>query len=456
MATVDLAAVDAHIDRNLDRYLAEVSDFCRIPSVGGDAKAMAAAEAWLVAWFGGLGCTAESLPAAEANPYLLAEIGAGARSVLFFNHYDVADYTNPAREVAGERHPFSGTIENGKLYGRGSADDKGTLLARMHAIEAILAATGGIPVQVRFLVEGKRGVSNRSLETFVAEHHARLDADCCLWEAGAKDERERQTISLGHKGILYVDLIARGTERTWPSRYTLFPNPAWTLIWAVNSLKGPDERVCVPGYYDAVRPVSEADESDVYAHLADDTEQLRVRAGLAGFVGGVTGRQALRQLYSQPSLTICGISAGASGPGQKLVLPQEARAKIEFRLVPDQDPAQVLAALRTHLDTGGFEAVEIEVQGSCPPYRIDAKGWLPRMLLETAARVYPNGAVLTPVATGIGNRYVFKEWTTMPIAGFAIGYAGYQIETNEEHIRVEDYREQVKWVATIIAALADR
>lgn len=455
MERADLAKVYAHIDRHLDRYIDEAADFCRIPSVSGDPAAMNAAESWLRSAFERMGCTVSSIPAAEAFPYVLAETGEGPRSVLFFNHYDVADYTNPIREVPGERHPFSGSIEDGKLFARGSADDKGTLTARMHAVEA-LAATGVVPVRARFLVEGKRGVSNRSLEAFVAREHARIDSDCCLWEAGAKDERERQTISLGHKGNLYVDLLARGTERVWPSRYTLFPNPAWTLIWAVASLKGPDERVLVPGFYDDVRAPSQTDEREVYANLADDTDLLRERAGIDGFVTGVSGRDALRRLYSQPTLAVCGLSGGASGPGQKLVLPQDARAKLEFRLVPDQDPAKILAALRAHLDANGFGALEIEVQGQCPPYKIDADGWLPRLLLETAARVYPQGAVLTPVATGIGNRYVFRRWTAMPIAGFAIGYAGYQIETNEEHIRIEDYREQVKWVATILAAVAQR
>ena len=456
MGGIDLAAVNAHIDRSLDRYLAEVADFCRIPSVGGDPAAMGAAQAWLVAAFRRLGHEVETIPAEGGHPYVFAEIGGGDRSVLFFNHYDVADYTNPVREVPGERRPFSGAIEGGKLYARGSADDKGTLLARMHAVEALTAAAGGVPARTRFLVEGKKGVSNRALEAFVATHHARLDSDCCLWEAGAKDERERQTISLGHKGNLYVDLIAPGTDRVWPSRYTLFPNPASTLIWAIASLKGPDERVLLPGFYDAVRPVSEVEEHAVYANLADDTSQLLARTGLDHFILGLEGRAALRRLYSQPNLSVCGIEGGASGPGQKLVLPQSARAKLEFRLVPDQDPDQVLAALRAHLDADGFGEIVVEVQGRCPPYKIEADGWLPRLLLDTAKRVYPNGAVLTPVATGIGNRYVFAPWTKMPIAGFAIGYAGYQIETNDEHIRVEDYREQVKWVAAILAAVAER
>lgn len=451
----DLSSAYAYIDRNLDRFLTEVSNFCRIPSVGSDEGAMTDARRWLEAAFTRLGFATRSIDWPEAHPYVFATAGDGPRSVLFFNHYDVADYTNPVLERPGERHPFSGTIASGKLYARGSADDKGTLLARMHAVEA-LRATGGPPVTARFLVEGKRGVSNRALETFVSEHHALIDSDCCLWEAGAKDERERQTISLGHKGNLYVDLVVRGTERVWPSRYTLFPNPAWTLVWALASLKDADERVRVPGFYARVRAVSEAEERDVYANLADDTEQLRRRAGITEFVGGVSGRDALRRLYSQPSLAICGIEGGATGPGQKLVLPQTARAKVEFRLVPDQDPDEILAALRAHLDAGGFSTVEIEVQGKCPPYKTEPDGWLPRLLLDTARAVYKDGAVLTPVATGIGNRYVFKRWTAMPIAGFAIGYAGYQIETNDEHIRVEDYREQVKWVATILAQVARR
>jgi acetylornithine deacetylase/succinyl-diaminopimelate desuccinylase-like protein len=453
--TVDLASVYAYVDRNMDRFLDEVSAFCRIPSVGSDEAAMDEARRWLLDAFARLGAQARSFPHEGAHPFVFAETGTGPRSVLFFNHYDAADYTNPIKEVAGERHPFSGDRADGRLYARGSADDKGTLLARMHALAAI-AATSAIPLSVRFLVEGKRGVSNQALRSFVAEHHAMLDSDCCLWEAGAKDERERQTISLGHKGNLYVDLVVRGTDRIWPSRYTLFPNPAWTLTWALASIKGPDERVLVPGFYDRVRPVTDADERLIYAHLADDTDALLARAGIAGFVGGVRGRDALRRLYAQPSLAICGIEGGAQGPGQKLVLPSDARAKIEFRLVPDQDPDEILASLRSHLDAQGFSEVEIEVQGTCPPYTIAPDGWLPRLLLDTAARVYAAGAVLTPVATGIGNRWVFSRFTRMPIAGFAIGYAGYQIETNDEHIRDEDYREQVKWVATILAELAQR
>src|SRR5258708_6102465 len=119
---IDLAAVYAHVDRSLDRYLAEVADFCRIPSVGGDAAAMSNAHQWLEGAFARMGLRSRTIEWDGAHPYSFAASGdAGGRSVLFFNHYDVADYTNPIREIAGERHPFSGAIEGGKLYARGSA-----------------------------------------------------------------------------------------------------------------------------------------------------------------------------------------------------------------------------------------------------------------------------------------------------------------------------------------------
>src|SRR5256885_9508357 len=156
----DLAAVNTYIDHNLDRFLAEVSAICRIPSVGSDEAAMAEARRWLEVRFTHLGLATRSIEWDGAHPYVLATATDGPRSVLFFNHYDVADYTNPVRETPGERHPFSGAIENGKLYARGSADDKGTLLARMHAVEALRSA-GPLPLRVTFLWEGQRARSDR-------------------------------------------------------------------------------------------------------------------------------------------------------------------------------------------------------------------------------------------------------------------------------------------------------
>jgi acetylornithine deacetylase/succinyl-diaminopimelate desuccinylase-like protein len=138
-----------------------------------------------------------------------------------------------------------------------------------------------------------------------------------------------------------------------------------------------------------------------------------------------------------------------------LVLPPEARAKLEFRLVPDQDPLDILRSLQTYLRDIGCADVEVRVLGQSAPYAVEPDSWLPRLVMRAAQRAYPGGAVFAPLAIGFGDRHQFYQWLHTPIVGFAVGYAGYRIETNDEHIRVEDYRQQTKWVARILAQLAD-
>jgi acetylornithine deacetylase/succinyl-diaminopimelate desuccinylase-like protein len=453
----DLGRVEDYIDTNLDRFILELQQLCRIPSIGGDLEGMAQAERWLVEKYSRMGMRVRSLDVPDAHPFVLGEEPGPARSALFWNHYDIANFTNPVvyPEDPSERGPFSGDIEDGKLYARGSTDDKGTLLARVHALEAWKAVTGQSPVGVKFLTVGKRTVAGPNWAQFLETYHSLLAADCCIWEAGAKDEQDRQVITLGHKGYLYVELTVRGTARVWPSRYTIFPNPAWKLTWALSRLKGPDERVLIPGFYDAVRSISDVSRAEIYDRLADDIDVLLVEAGLPSAVLGVSGHAAQVRFYTEPTLTICGLYAGLPGDGMDLVLPRDARAKLEFRLVPDQDPLQVLEALKAYLAELGYDDFEMRVLGQSAPYAVEPNTWLPRLVMRAAERAYPDGAVFAPMAIGFGDRHLFYRWLRTPIVGFAVGYAGYKIETNEEHIRIEDYRQQVKWVARILDQLRD-
>jgi acetylornithine deacetylase/succinyl-diaminopimelate desuccinylase-like protein len=453
--TDDLARVEQYIDAHLDRFVSELQELCRIPSIGGHDEGMAQAERWLVDKYSRIGLQARSLAVPDSHPFVLAEQSGPGRSVLFWNHYDIANFTNPVvyPRDPSERGPFSGDISEGKLYARGSTDDKGTLLARVHAVEAWNAVTGASPVGVKFLTVGKRTVAGPNWEAFLEANHAVLAADCCIWEAGAKDEQERQVITLGHKGYLYVELTVHGTERNWPSRYTIFPNPAWKLAWVLNQLKGPDERVRIPGFYDAVEPISELAKREIYDKLADDIAPLLSEAGLESAVLGVTGRAAQIRLYTEPTLAICSLEAGLPGPGLNLVLPRDARAKLEFRLVPHQDPLRILQSLETYLASLGLGDIEVRLVAQSSPYAIEPDSWLPLLALRTAQRVYPGGAVFAPIAIGFGERHLFWRWLGTPILGFAVGYTGYKIETNEEHIRIDDYRQQVKWVAGILQEL---
>lgn len=442
--------------RTLASSVEQLAEFCRIPSVGGDDAAMERAVRWIIPAMREAGIEAQALPGEGNHPYVVGEArGAGSRSLLFFNHYDIADYTTPVREQPGERAPFSGAVEGGRIYGRGVADDKATLLSRIHAVRTWRTARGTLPCTVRFLLEGKRSLAAGALARFLERHVDRVRADACCWEAGSKDEADRPLITLGHKGQLFVELRCRTANADYPSRLTALPNAAWRLTWALASVKGPDERVRLPGFYEDVRPITETEERVFYRRLAADAEGLRARTGVRAFIRGLRGQDVMRFLYSEPTAAICGVSAGHTGPGHKLVTPAQARAHLEFRLVPDQDPDRVLEALRSHLAACGFDDVDVEVLGATPPYRLPAEHPLVAVVAEAARATYDVDPVIVPFATGMGSRYLFRKHTAMPIVGFAVGYAGSQLETNDEHIRMEDYEEGMRQVLHLLAR-ADR
>ena len=442
--------------RRLSVNLQQLADFCRIPSVGGDDAAMEDAVRWIGSAMREAGIDADVLPGEGNHPYVVGSAaGAGERTLLFFNHYDIANYTKPVRERAGERQPFSGAIEDARVYARGVADDKATLLSRIHAVRTWHEARGELPLTVTFLLEGKRTLATEALKRFLHRHASRVQADACCWEAGSKDESDRPLITLGHKGQLFIELTCRTANADYPSRITALPNAAWRLSWALAAIKGPDERVRLPGFYDDVRPITETDERVFYRRLAPDAEALRHRAGVRGFVKGLSGQAVMRFVYSEPTATICGVTAGHTGPGHKLVTPGDARAHLEFRLVPDQDPDRILAALRAHLDAQGFDDIEVTVLGANPPYSISADHPLVGLVAEASHETYGIDPVIVPFATGIGSRYLFRQYSAMPIVGFAVGYAGSQLETNDEHIRIRDYEEGMRHILHLFAR-ADR
>ncbi|MGH7428057.1 MAG: M20/M25/M40 family metallo-hydrolase, partial [Candidatus Methylomirabilaceae bacterium] len=344
-----------------------------------------------------------------------------------------------------------GAVEGDRLYARGVADDKATLLSRIHAVRTWRQARGALPVTVTFLLEGKRGLAINGLERFLDRHFPLVRADACCWEAGAKDEADRPVITLGHKGQLYVELACRTANSDYPSRNTALPNAAWRLVWALASLKDPDERVLVPGFYDGVRPITAEAETAFYSRLSADDGALRQRTGVRGFVKDLKGQDVMRFTYSEPVAGICGLVAGYTGSGHKLVTPGEAKARVEFRLVPDQDADRLLTALRDHLDARAFGDIEIRVLASNPPYTISAETPLVRIVADAALDTYGVPPVVVPFATGIGPRYLFRRHTQMPIVGFAIGYAGSALETSDEHIRVRDYDEGIRHVLAILA-----
>jgi acetylornithine deacetylase/succinyl-diaminopimelate desuccinylase-like protein len=445
--------VDAWIDEHLEESLAELGRLVAQPSVAAQNLGMTECAELVAGLLRARGFEVECLPSG-GPPVVLAERGgASARTLLVYNHYDV----QPAEPLElWESPPFAATRRGDCVYGRGVSDDKGHITARLLALDALLAVRGGLPCRIRFVIEGEEEVSSLHLPDFVRRHRDRLRADACVWEFGAVDHRDVPQQYCGLRGICYVELSCETARIDAHSGIggSILPNAAWRLTWALASLKGPDEQVRIPGFYDAVRPPSARDR-ELFAALPDPAAEYRERYGVAGFLRGTAGGAALRlQETLEPTCTICGLTSGYQGPGPKTVLPARASAKVDFRLVPDQHPDRVLEQLRRHLDAEGFADVEARLLGGEPPARTDPDDPFVRLVCQTAAPVYGTPMEIVPMVGGSGPNHAFVHELGLPVATAGLGHPDTRAHAPNENVRVDLYARHAKHMARIVEAFA--
>jgi acetylornithine deacetylase/succinyl-diaminopimelate desuccinylase-like protein len=450
-----LQTIDQYLEQHMDDSIAELSRLCAQPSV--------AAQNWGLRECAGLvaemlkkrGFAVQTLETGGAPVVFGERRGANAdKTILFYNHYDV----QPAEPLdLWESPPFEPALRDGKLYARGVSDDKGHLVSRLFAVDALLAAYGELPCNVKFVVEGEEEISSVHLHDFVRDHTNLLAADGCVWEFGGVDHRERPMQYLGLRGICYVELSVETANQDVHSGTggSIFPNAAWRLVWALSSLKGPDEKIRIPGFYDPIRPPSQRDRELMEA-LPEVGDEYRQRYGLDHFLKGLTGGVELRMAeVFEPTCTICGLTSGYQGPGSKTVLPARASAKVDFRLVPGQTPEQVFRLLRAHLDAQGFQDVQATLLGGEAPGRTDPDDPFVRLVVDTSAEVYDHPMQVVPMVGGSGPNHVFIEYLKVPVVSAGVGHPGAQAHAPNENMRLDLYLKGAKHIARIITALGE-
>ena len=436
-----------YIDDHLEETVARLQAFCRQPSIAAQGEGMAEMAELVRSTLEQAGADAEMVTT-EGYPVVLGRFaGKGPRTLMFYNHYDVQP---PDPLELWKSPPFAAEVRDGHLYARGVADNKGNLVARLAAVEAWLSVRGELPLNILFVVEGEEEIGSTNLGTFAEEHREKLRADGCIWETGYKDTKGRLEIMLGAKGILAVDLQVEALGRDLHSANAAIAESAtWRLIWALNSLKGPDERICIPGFYDDVRPPDSRDRAMLAEWDYDEAGEL-AEFGAEGFVLGLRGEALKERLLFQPTCNVCGFHAGYGGPGIKTVLPARAAAKLDFRLVPDQDPYDILEKLRAHLDAEGFQDVEIVVEGPEHPARTDPDDPLVDAVVRAARRVYQGEPVVKPLMAGTGPMYELCQRWGLPAVGAGVGYASSRSHSPNENIRLEDLRQGIKHIALLM------
>jgi acetylornithine deacetylase/succinyl-diaminopimelate desuccinylase-like protein len=446
-----MPSVSEVVSSRAETYVGWLREACSIPSLAGRPEDLERMAAWVEGRLKALGATTERLTYESSPHAILAELGDGARSVLIYDHYDV----QPVDPLAlWESPPFEPEVRNGTFYARGAADNKGDLVARLAGLEVYQEVYGDLPAKVKFLIEGEEETGSKSFEAIVNRFGHRLAADGCVWEGTGIDHVGRPELVFGAKGLAYVELTCRGlAEDQHSSIAVIAPSPVWHLVEALATLRASNGDVLIDGFYEDVAEPSD-DDMKVLEQVAFEEEAERERLGVSEFVGGASGLDLVRRYYFEPTCNIAGIYAGFIEPGtSKTVLPKEAMVKIDMRLVPNQDPDDIAAKLRKHLDARGFGDIEMTRYSNEHPVRSQADSPIGIATIEACAEVFADPPVVSPMMIGTGPMYPIASTLGIPtVSPAGVCRPESNIHAPNENCRIEDFLRIVKYTAAWLRA----
>lgn len=436
----------AYIDAHREEYIALLQKLCQQPSVSTTGQGIPEMVELVKSELRAVGGNVTEFKTG-GNPILYCHMeGNSPRTFGFYDHYDVQP-VEPLDEWHSD--PFSAEIRDGAMYARGTVDNKNGIASKLCAVDAWLKVYGQLPCGVKFFVEGEEEVGSPSLAPFAREHRDLLQCDGFHWESGWKDLDGLPRIEFGEKGLVYVELKVRtAATDSHSSDASIVANPAWRLIWALSTIKGPDERILIDGFYDGIIPPSQAD-LDVLEQDNFDEELYKKALGIQGFVNGLTGRELLIKHYYEPTANIAGIISGYTGPGSKTVLPGEASVKMDFRIVPGQDPEHIVELLRAHLDRHGFQDIEIQVHSTAEAYRSDPNSVYAKAVVSAMNKVF-GGAVIHHTLAGTSPMPVFCKADNIPVASFGGTSTGAPLHAPNEFVYVDSYVDEIKMIAAVM------
>lgn len=441
--------INAYVDANRERMLSELQACLRQPSFAATGEGIAEGVQMVREILERRGMHVQVIEAGGHPVVLGAAEGTTPRSLLLYQHYDVLP---PGDLSRWDSPPFAAETRDGHIYARGVADHKGSFMARVHAVDALLAQ-GPLPMTVKFLVEGEEEIGSTHLPDLIDKHRDLLVADAALYSGWWRDEEGRPRINCGMSGSVKVRITSRTAKHGLHGRHApVVPNAAWLLTWALASIKGQDERVLVEGFYDDVEPLSEADQ-EALARIPFNREVLAKQLGLDSFLGNGSDADIVRRQVFEPTVSVNDIKVG---DGSVANIPCIAHADLNFRLVPRQDPAKILAAVERHLAGLGWGNFEVELRGRMSePARVALTHPIVQVVQQASAAVYGVEPVNVPISAGTGPRHLFVNQLGVPmIADPGVGHDDQRDHGFNENIRIEDYFDGVKVMANIIERFA--
>lgn len=431
-----------------------LKDYLRLPTISAQNKAIPETVQFVVHMIHEAGGEVEVLDDLGGNPVVYAFFAAGEqgdaeKTLLFYNHYDVQP-PEPFDEWNTE--PFDPTIVDGTLFARGVADNKGDLVARLTAIKVLQQVEGGLPCNIKFLLEGEEEIGSPNLAPYLEKYKDLFKADACIWEFGGKDEKDRISMVAGIKGMAYMELSCVGADIDMHSSVGAYvDNAAWRLVQALAAMRTQDNDILVEGFFDGILELTESEEEAVKELPFNEeavAELYGLKRPLITTAQGVDPRVAM---VAKPTMTICGIESGYTGEGAKTVLPKSAKVKLDCRLVPGQDPDHIFECIQNHLQKHGFEDIKVTLLNGQKAYRSDFSHPFVAHVTETAREVYEKDSVLAPNSAGTGPMYIFGEQLDLPIVSTGVGWVGAKAHAPNESIRLKDFEQGIVHMAHMLS-----
>ncbi|CAN7229848.1 M20/M25/M40 family metallo-hydrolase [Bosea sp. LjRoot9] len=414
-----LAAVFEYIETNRASFLDRLIAYLRHPSISAENIGIAEVGALLVEMLSDIGLETSLMPTA-GHPMVVArwEKAPGKPTVLLYGHYDVQP-PDPLEKWLSP--PFEPTIRDGRLYARGVGDNKGQHFAQILAIESHLKVHGVLPCNVILMLEGEEEIGSPNIAGFVRANKDVLKADLAVTADGPRHASGAASIKFGSRGVASFELRCHHASRDVHSGNFggVVPNPIWTLVHLLGTMKNEAGEITIEGFHDGVEPPS-PEELAAVERLPLDVEAFKHSLGLAR-LDAPAERPFYDRLCFRPTLTINGFHGGYGGPGSKTVLPNEAFVKCDVRLVGAQDPEDVLRKIAAHVAKHAPEVEFIAAEKGMQPSKTPIASPFTPMLRRAFVAAQGVEPLLIPAGFGSLPGYVFTKILGIP--AFVTPYA---------------------------------
>jgi acetylornithine deacetylase/succinyl-diaminopimelate desuccinylase-like protein len=444
-----------YIDQNLNRFMEELFPLLRQPSISARWEGVEECARMLVGMMEKIGIRTRILPmGGKRNPPLVyGEIlnPAARRTLLIYGHFDVQP---PEPLEAWDSPPFQPTVRDGRIYGRGSADNKGQFFCHLKAVEAVLHNHGRLPLNVKFLLDPEEEVGSPSLMGFVGANRQVFAADMALNSDGPMDPSGRPRLSFGNRGVLYVEVNARGANQDLHSGNFggPIPNPAWRLVEFLSTLRHPDGSVAIEGFYDSIIPPTPR-EKEMMAQIPFDEKKFMEKYGLKRFTPPYDV-SFMEKIMFRPTLNICGFVSGYGGEGSKTVLPYQAKLKMDMRLVVAQDPEDIYQKVLRHVKKHGFDDLEVKMLNFYHPSRTPVDHPMAAKFVEAIRQGFRQEPVLIPAGGGSFPGAAIRNVLNIPILSIPYGNADENNHAPNENLAIDCFLKGIRTSAALFFQLA--